>query len=600
MAVRRRTDTRPFEAEHTTDLSPTPPARRPKGGRAPRGAEAPPAGRRYQDFVIRAERIDARDVRVGVRRAPAGRRGELAVVRFPDTEARALRDSFRTGIHGGSGRALIAPEEAAAIGRRLAAVLLPPPVFSRLETSLAEVLRGGQGAQGGLRVRLDLDESLIDLPWEYLVRPDRAGAAGVSGFLLFDPALSLVRLAPRPGIRPTPIEGPQRLNFVGTFWEGRIDGWEVWREFDQLRRGLKPVERWLRTEFAVASDLDVFDAGIERDTAIFHYAGHVDFDSQGRAYCVRELPKSMDLERAHRITLAQVARTLRRTGTRLAVMSACNSGLWPAVQPLVAARIPVVIGLNGAVASTSTIEFSTHLYEALGLGLGVDEAVAFARRGTMEWGARNGLFDWGLFMVYAQAATDVLFPRAETPAVRTRQRAVRRAHSDAVERSVSRVRELDGMHFGEIMSRLTECRVLILGRFSARRLPVLQAIQDHLAAHPNGYLPELFTFKRPDSRDLVEAIVGFAALSRFVIADLSEPRSIPQELQAIVPALQSVPVVPIINEGGREFATFAALARRPNVAQPTVRYRNVDDLRDKLEAEIIPTAEAIRLQLQPT
>jgi hypothetical protein len=269
------------------------------------------------------------------------------------------------------------------------------------------------------------------------------------------------------------------------------------------------------------------------------------------------------------------------------------------VQPVVNAGVPVVIGLNGAVASVTTIEFFTRLYEALGLGMGIDEAVGIARRGTMEWGARNSLFDWGLFMVYAQSAGAVLFPRELTTAITTKQRAVRRAHEDTVSRSVRRVRELDGMNFGEIMSRLSERRVLILGRFSTRRLPVLEAIKNQLAQHPKGYLPELFTFKRPDSRDLVESILSFAALSRFVIADLSEPRSIPQELQAIVPALQSVPIVPIINEGGREFATFSALARRPNVAQPTLRYKNADDLAGKLDRQIVPTAESLREQLRP-
>lgn len=554
------------------------------------------AGRAYSDFVISAERLDARRIRVAVPACPAGPLREAVTVTFGEREAKQLRDSFRIGLNGGHGRALITPGEAAAIGQRLADVLLPAPVWQRLERSLGEVTRG---RAGGLRIRLALADSLIDLPWEYLRCPNRRGHDGVSGFLLFDPAISLVRLKARRGIRPTLIDGVQRLNFVGTFWEGRMDGWEVWREFDQLRRGLKTVEKFVKPEFAVASDLDVFDDGIEADTAIFHYAGHVDFEADGRAYLVREQPRSTNLAAAHKIAVSRVAAALRRSPVRLAFMSACNSGFWPAVQPLVAARVPVVIGVNGGVASASTIEFSTRLYHALGLGMGIDEAVAMARRGTMEWGARNGLFDWGLYMVYAQAAEPVLFPRQADKALATRQRVMRREHEGDVARSVQRVRELDGLNFGEILSRLTASRVLILGRFSARRLPVLEAIKAFLADHPQRYLPELFTFKRPDSRDLVESIVSFASLSRFVIADLSEPRSIPQELQAIVPALQSVPVVPIINEGGKVFATFAALARRPNVAQPTIRYRSIDELKVKLGDEIVPLAEALREQLRP-
>lgn len=85
-------------------------------------------------------------------------------------------------------------------------------------------------------------------------------------------------------------------------------------------------------------------------------------------------------------------------------------------------------------------------------------------------------------------------------------------------------------------------------------------------------------------------VLGFAALPRFVIAGFSEPRSMPRELRALVP---------ILNEGGREFATFSALARRPNVAPPTVRYQNAEDLAHKLESEIVPVAEASRERLLP-
>jgi len=155
------------------------------------------------------------------------------------------------------------------------------------------------------------------------------------------------------------------------------------------------------------------------------------------------------------------------------------------------------------------------------------------------------------------------------------------------------------LNFGEIMSELTRRRVLILGRFSARRLKVLEAIKHQLASHKNRYIPELFTFKRPDSRDLVESIIGFASLSRFVVADLSEPRSIQQELQAIVPNFQSVPIVPIINEGGREFATFSSLARRPNMVKPTLRYRDLKDLTVKIRRDVVPLAEACRSAMLP-
>lgn len=60
-----------------------------------------------------------------------------------------------------------------------------------------------------------------------------------------------------------------------------------------------------------------------------------------------------------------------------------------------------------------------------------------------------------------------------------------------------------------------------------------------------------------------------------------------------------MPIVPIINEGGREFATFASLARKPNVVKPTLRYRNIDDLALKIDREIVPAAETLVTEMQP-
>jgi len=110
-------------------------------------------------------------------------------VSFADAEAREIRDSFRSGTcTGNSGRAMITAAEATQLGKRLSEVLLPPVVFNLLAAGLAAALNR---QRGGLRVRLVMDPSLIDLPWEYLYRPDRQQAEGVSGFLLYDPAISL-------------------------------------------------------------------------------------------------------------------------------------------------------------------------------------------------------------------------------------------------------------------------------------------------------------------------------------------------------------------------------------------------------------------------
>jgi uncharacterized protein YjbI with pentapeptide repeats len=101
---------------------------------------------------------------------------------------------------------------------------------------------------------------------------------------------------------------------------------------------------------------------------------------------------------------------------------------------------------------------------------------------------------------------------------------------------------LQGDPIKDVLDTLTTKSVLILGRFTNERLEVLRAIQKELRNY--NYVPILFDFEKPANRNIIETVSTVAHLSRFIIADLTEPQAIPGELTRIIPNL-IVPVIPI-------------------------------------------------------
>jgi hypothetical protein len=83
-----------------------------------------------------------------------------------------------------------------------------------------------------------------------------------------------------------------------------------------------------------------------------------------------------------------------------------------------------------------------------------------------------------------------------------------------------------------------------------------------------------------------------ANLSRFVIVDITNPRSTPLELQATVPDYM-VPFVPILEQGQDPFAMFVDLQSKYDwVLEPVIAYPSVDRLIEVVEDKIVRPAEA--------
>ncbi len=147
---------------------------------------------------------------------------------------------------------------------------------------------------------------------------------------------------------------------------------------------------------------------------------------------------------------------------------------------------------------------------------------------------------------------------------------------------------LNNQEIRDAINSISSKVVLILGRFTPARKIILDAMKNELRKH--NYLPVLFDFEKPTNRDITETVSTLAHIARFVIADITDAKSIPQELQIIIPHLPSVPVQTIIQIPDREYGMFEHFPRYPWVL-PIYRYRDVNELLKNLRDCIISPAE---------
>lgn len=147
---------------------------------------------------------------------------------------------------------------------------------------------------------------------------------------------------------------------------------------------------------------------------------------------------------------------------------------------------------------------------------------------------------------------------------------------------------LNNKEIRDVINELTSKCVLILGRFSLpERKLVLDALRNKLREY--NLLPIVFDFDRPTDKDFTETINTLAGLSFFVIADITNPRSSPLELQAIVPDHQ-IPYIPIIQEGEKPFDMMANLQTKYPWVLDTVSYNSLETLIDAIKPAIIDRA----------
>jgi uncharacterized protein YjbI with pentapeptide repeats len=146
-----------------------------------------------------------------------------------------------------------------------------------------------------------------------------------------------------------------------------------------------------------------------------------------------------------------------------------------------------------------------------------------------------------------------------------------------------------------VIDTITSKVILILGRFTPERKPILDALREELRRR--DYLPVMFDFEKPSSRGYTETITTLARMARFIVADLTDATEVRLELREIVPHLPSVPVQPLLAASADAYITFQDLNAYHWVLEP-FRYRDLEHAITSLPNRVLDPVETKLKQLR--
>lgn len=152
---------------------------------------------------------------------------------------------------------------------------------------------------------------------------------------------------------------------------------------------------------------------------------------------------------------------------------------------------------------------------------------------------------------------------------------------------------LNNRNIPRVIDRASAKWVLLLGRFNPSK-DILHAMEKELKRL--RYIPIIFDFPPPERRDLIETLLLLAGLSAFVVVEMTDPRSTPLEVQAVVPNF-GVPVLPIIR-GNNDMPAMMSGLRKFKWVNAPIRYEDERDLTRKLSAWVKTSAEEEKERLK--
>jgi hypothetical protein len=270
------------------------------------------------------------------------------------------------------------------------------------------------GADEGMRLRLNIDlereVEVAALPWEFLCDPDQGPLAMLDA--------PIVRYLPQQSVIPalaTPLPLKVLLTGAQTPPPAAIE-----RELNEVQAALAGLGPNVQITVEPHLTSAKLRALLRQGFHVWHFIGHGGLSRDGVTSVLRFEDATGDIAE---VSGRELGILLQRSGLRLVVLNACNSGtltidpfrtLAPA---LVRAQIPAVVAMQFSVPQEAARAFSSEFYRTLVEGFPIDMCVTEGRKAVMDVaGLRRP--DWGIPVVYTRAPDGQLFePPAAPPPV---------------------------------------------------------------------------------------------------------------------------------------------------------------------------------------
>ena len=332
---------------------------------------------------------------------PTSRTGVAEVLYSPAGEGKRYSFLLDIDLASCAGRVHRTHSMAVELGRKLAESIFSQECVLLWQTSYHIARERGRG----LRLRLHIDSwELRRLPWEMLYDTHRGE------FLVFDPMVSLVRYI-RLHAAPPSLHQSESFKVLVI----------IASPTDQAKLDCEGELRVLQDalgELIAAGHVEIIPcihatheklhiALLENTPDVVHFIGHGEYDQEQRAGFLM-----LEDERGHSAPLgaSEAARMLRRYGTNLVILNACETanGAWAGLAPaLVRAEIAAVVAMQWPVEDQAAIRFSRAFYTALSLGQTIDECVAEGRVGASA--ASPDPNDWAAPVLFLRSLSGQLW-----------------------------------------------------------------------------------------------------------------------------------------------------------------------------------------------